>query len=116
MKASARAKLLRISPSKVRLEADLIRGRLVSEALQILKYSNRRASFFLEKVLKSALANAERNEDFEDAEALVVQHLTVDAGPTMKRIQPRAMGRAYRIRKRTSAIHVILDDSVKPRR
>jgi len=114
MQAEAKAKYLRISPHKVRLEADLVRGRQITEALHILKYSNRKASYFLNKVLRSAMANAENKEEFEDTDKLVISKLTVDEGPTMKRIQPRAQGRAYRIRRRMSTIHVVLDDSVKP--
>ncbi|MBN2382148.1 50S ribosomal protein L22 [bacterium] len=114
MQAEARVKYLRISPHKLRLEADLIRGRKVPKALSILKYSNRKASLFLDKLLRSAVANAENHDEFEDIAQLVVSELTVDEGPTMKRIQSRAMGRAYRIRKRMSTIHVVLSDSIRP--
>jgi large subunit ribosomal protein L22 len=116
MQAKARAKYLRISPTKVRLEADLIRGRQVNEALHILRYSNRKSSLYLINLLKSAVANAETKEDFQDRDSLVIKELFVDGGPMMKRIQTRAMGRAYRIRKRTSMITVVLDDAVAPKR
>ncbi|MFC1850703.1 50S ribosomal protein L22 [candidate division CSSED10-310 bacterium] len=115
MEAKAKVKYIRISPRKVRLVADLIRGRRVNDALHTLKYSKQKASYFLEKVLRSALANAETKEDFEDAEDLVIKNIHIDGGPTMKRITPRAMGRASRIRKRMSYIHVVLDDSIEPR-
>lgn len=112
MQAEATVRYIRISPRKVRLEAELIRGKRIDDALHILKYSPRKASYFLEKLLRSALANAENKEDFEDSESLVIKTLAVDGGPTLKRIQPRAMGRAYRVRKRTSTIKVVLDDSI----
>lgn len=114
MQAKAHTKYLRISARKMRLEADILRGRSLTEALGMLKFSNRKASIFLEKLLRSAMANAQNKEDFEDLEELVVRELTVDEGATMKRIQPRAMGRAYRIRRRTSSVKVLLDDSIKP--
>jgi len=110
MEAKAVARYVRVSPRKARLIVDLIRGKSVPEAQAILKFSPRAAAEPVEKVLNSAAANAERNLKVR-SDDLVVTTTFVDEGPTLKRIQPRAMGRAFRINKRTSHITVI----VKPR-
>ncbi len=104
---ATRAKLrhARISPQKVRLVADQVRGLEVEKALEILTFSNKKASGLVKGVLDSAIANAEHN-DGADIDELKVSAIMVDAGPTMKRIQPRAKGRANRILKRTSHITV----------
>jgi len=109
MEARAIARYIRISPRKVRLVADLIRGKQVSEALAILRYTPQLSREPVVKVLKSAIANAENNENAV-AEDLYVTKIFVDQGPTMKRIKPRAMGRADRIKKRTSHITVVVGD------
>jgi len=107
--AKAVARFIRISPRKVRLVVDLIRGKDVKEALAILKYTPQRASVPVAKVVKSAAANAEHNYDM-DSDNLVVAACYVDQGPTIKRWQPRAMGRADVLRHRTSHITVIVKE------
>lgn len=110
MEAKAIAKQVRISPRKVRLVVDLIRGKQVGEAFAILRNTQKAASPVIEKVLKSAIANAEHNYEMEPDE-LTVHRIFVDEGATLKRFRPRAMGRAGRINKRTSHITVIVSDS-----
>ena len=102
------AKYVRISSSKVRVVIDLIRGKSVAEAKAILMGTPKAASEPVEKVLKSAIANAENNMDMT-ADTLFVAECYADQGPTLKRFRPRAQGRASRIRKRTSHITIILD-------
>lgn len=103
----ARAKYLRIAPRKARLVIDLIRGKSVGEAFAILKLTPRGASPLIEKVLHSAVANAENNHNM-DVDRLYVKEAFVDPGPTLKRFHPRAQGRAYSIMKRTSHITVVV--------
>ena len=98
----------RISPRKVRPLADLIRGKRADEALALLEYQPQRGARMLEKVLKSALGNAE-DQRVQDVANLVVSEVRVDGGPMFKRIRPRARGMAFFIRKRTSHIHVAVD-------
>ena len=105
MEAKAMAKFIRISPRKVQQVIDLIRGKNVDEALAILKHTPKGASPAVEKVLKSAIANAENNNDM-DRENLYISEIYANQGPTLKRFRPRAMGRATMIRKRTSHIGV----------
>ncbi|MBA4542352.1 MULTISPECIES: 50S ribosomal protein L22 [Thermoactinomyces] len=109
MEAKAVARYVRIAPRKARLVIDLIRGKSVEEALAILRYTPRAASPIIEKVLTSAVANAEHNHNLDTAN-LVVSKAYVDEGPTMKRYMPRAMGRASRINKRTSHITVVVSE------
>ena len=103
--ATARARFVRMSPMKVRRVVDLVRGMPVDQAMNVLRYAEQKASEPVAKLIASAAANAENNLDLDPA-TLVVTTITVDEGPTMKRFQPRAQGRAYRIRKRTSHINV----------
>jgi large subunit ribosomal protein L22 len=110
MQAKAVAKQIRISPRKARLVVDLIRGKEVGEAFAILRNTPKAASPIVEKVLKSAIANAEHNYEMEPNH-LRVQQIYVDEGATLKRFRPRAQGRAGRINKRTSHITVIVSDS-----
>lgn len=105
MEVAAKLRFVRVSPQKARLVADLIRGKAVGEALQILEFSPKKGSAIIKKVLLSAIANAEHN-DGADIDELAVSTVFVDEGPTYKRIQPRAKGRANRILKRTSHITV----------
>jgi large subunit ribosomal protein L22 len=98
-----------MSPRKARLVADLIRGKKSEEALNILIFTRKAAARILIKLLKSAIANATQKKTI-DVDRLYVKKITVDQGPTMKRFTPRAMGRATTIRKRTSHIHMILDE------
>ncbi|MBP3038149.1 50S ribosomal protein L22 [Bacillaceae bacterium Marseille-Q3522] len=109
MQAKAVAKTVRIAPRKARLVVDLIRGKQVGEAVAILRYTPKTASPIVEKVLKSAIANAEHNYEM-DVNNLVVSQAFVDEGPTLKRFRPRAMGRASAINKRTSHITIIVSD------
>ena len=109
MEAKATAKYVRISPRKARIVADIIKGKPVEDALNILKYTPKKAARIINKVLNSALANAEQNYTL-DVDNLYVKQVRIDGGPSWKRIQPRAMGRAYRILKRTSHITVIVDE------
>ncbi|HHW10553.1 MAG TPA: 50S ribosomal protein L22 [Firmicutes bacterium] len=107
MEARAMARYVRISPRKARVVVDLIRGKSYPEALTILRFTPRKAAGIVEKVVRSAAANAENNYSLNPQEMLVAE-VYVDQGPTMKRIMPRARGMADRIRKRTSHITVVL--------
>ena len=109
MEVSAKLSHARISAQKVRLVADQIRGLPVERALETLTFSNKKAAEIMKKILESAIANAEHNEG-ADIDDLKVSTVFVDEGPTMKRIRPRAKGRAYRILKRTSHITVMVAD------
>ncbi|BBW98165.1 50S ribosomal protein L22 [Geobacillus sp. FSL W8-0032] len=109
MQAKAVARTVRIAPRKARLVIDLIRGKEVGEAFAILRHTPKAASPIIEKVLKSAVANAEHNYDM-DVTNLVVSQAYVDEGPTLKRFRPRAMGRASAINKRTSHITIVVSE------
>jgi large subunit ribosomal protein L22 len=109
---TAKVKFARISSTKVKLVLDLIRGKNVNEAVAILKNTNKAASPVVEKLLNSAIANAENNSGML-RDDLYVAEVFADQGPTLKRYRPRAQGRASRIRKRTSHITIILDSAVK---
>ena len=109
MQVSANAKRLRISAQKVRLVADQIRGKPVAEALDLLSFSNKKASVLMRKALESVVANAENNEG-ADIDELKISEVYVNEGMTMKRIRPRAKGRADRIFKRSSHITVTVSD------
>ncbi len=104
----AKARYVRISPRKVKVVIDLIRGKSVAEAQAILTYTPKAASPIVEKLLRSAVANAENNMDL-NRDSLYVAEVFADQGPTLKRYMPRARGSASRIRKRTSHITIILD-------
>ncbi|HVA61186.1 MAG TPA: 50S ribosomal protein L22 [Mycobacteriales bacterium] len=104
----ARARYVRVTPMKVRRVVDLIRGMPAVEARSTLRFAPQSASEPVGKVLDSAIANAEHNGHL-DPESLWVSEAYVDEGPTMKRFRPRAQGRAYRIRKRTSHITVVVE-------
>ena len=107
--AKAIARTVRIAPRKVRLVVDLIRGKEVGEAIAILKHTPKAASPVVEKVLNSAIANAEHNYDL-DVNNLVVSKVFVDEGATLKRFRPRAQGRASAINKRTSHITLVVSE------
>jgi large subunit ribosomal protein L22 len=109
MEVSARAKYVRVSPRKARLVADLVRGKNVGEAVNLLSFSNKRPAKKMLKVLNSALANAQQTTNM-DVDLLKIKRIHIDGGPTLKRFMPRAMGRATMIRKRTSHITVVLDE------
>ena len=109
MEARAIAKYVRMSPMKVGVVLDLIRGKNVNEAFAILQYTPKEAAVVINKVLKSAVANAENNHDL-NVENLYVAETFVGAGPTLKRFRPHAQGRAFRINKRTSHITVVVKE------
>jgi large subunit ribosomal protein L22 len=111
MEARAQARYVRVTPMKARRVIDLIRGMNAADAQAVLRFAPQAASEPIGKVLDSAIANATNNHAM-DARGLVVSAAFVDEGPTMKRIRPRAQGRAYRIRKRSSHITVIVSDGV----
>ena len=113
MEARAQARYVRVTPMKARRVVDLIRGLPASDAQALLRFAPQAASEPIGKVLDSAIANAANNYA-ADTRSLVVSEAFVDEGPTFKRFQPRAQGRAYRIRKRTSHITVIVSDGVQP--
>ncbi|KUI45051.1 50S ribosomal protein L22 [Mycobacterium sp. IS-1590] len=110
--ATAKARFVRVSPTKARRVIDLVRGKSVAEALDILRWAPQAASEPVAKVIASAAANAQNNEGL-DPSTLVVATVYADEGPTAKRIRPRAQGRAFRIRKRTSHITVIVESRVR---
>lgn len=107
--AKAIAKSVRIAPRKVRLVVDLIRGKDVGQAISILRHTQRVASPVVEKVLNSAIANAEHNYEL-DPENLIISEIYVGEGATLKRFRPRAQGRASSINKRTSHITVVVTE------
>lgn len=109
MEAKAHAKFIRVAPRKVQLVVDLIRGKQVGEAIAILRHTPKSASPVVEKLLNSAIANAEHNYSL-DVNKLVISQAYVNQGPTMKRFRPRAMGRASRINKRTSHITLVVSE------
>ncbi|NIN62415.1 MAG: 50S ribosomal protein L22 [Gammaproteobacteria bacterium] len=109
MEASAKLKYARLSPQKTRLVVDMVRGKAVQEALNILKFSPQRPADIVAKVVRSAVANAEQ-KGVADVDRLFVKAVFVDQGPALKRFMPRAQGRATRIRKPTSHITVVLDE------
>lgn len=110
MEATATAKYVRMTPRKVRFVMDTIRGKYADEALDQLKFTPNHAAAEIAKVLRSAMANAENNLNM-DPDTLRIARCFVDGGPTQKRVQPRAQGRAYRILKRTSHITVVVEDA-----
>lgn len=109
MQTQAVLKFVRLSPQKARLVADLVRGKKVDEAVNTLRFSNQRAAGVIRKVLESAIANAENNFG-ADVDELKINEIFVDEGPVMKRIMPRAKGRADRITKPTSHITIRVGD------
>ena len=109
MEAKAVAKYIRIAPRKVRVVMNLIRGKSIAEAFAILKFTPKAGADVIEKVLKSAVANAENNFDM-NVDKLYVSSAYVDQGPTLKRIHPRSRGQAFSILKRTSHVTVIVSE------
>jgi large subunit ribosomal protein L22 len=109
MEAKAVAKYIRMSPQKVRLVVDLVRGKKVQEARNVLMFTRKYAAGVVAKVLKSAVANAAQNPNI-DENTLYVKEIFVDQGPSLKRWRPRAQGRAASIKKRTSHITVVVDE------
>ena len=109
--ARATLKFARISSRKVKIVADLLRGKNIDEALAIVKFTPKAASEIVEKLLKSAIANAENNHNMEHGK-LYIAEIYANQGPTLKRIRPAAKGSAVRIRKRTSHITIVLKERV----
>jgi len=109
MEAKAIARYIRIAPRKIRIVIDLIRGKQIGEAFAILKYTPKVASEVVEKVLKSAVANAEHNFNM-DVEKLYVAEAYADQGPTLKRIHPRSRGQAFSILKRSSHVTLVVKE------
>jgi len=107
MEAKAQARYVRVTPQKARRVVDIIRGKQTNEALDVLRYAPQAAARDVRKIVESAIANAENGEGL-DRDSLVISNVTVDEGPTLKRWRPRAQGRAYRVRKRTSHITIVV--------
>ena len=120
--AEARAigRFIRIPPRKARLVMDMVRGKDINKALSILRFTPKYAARVVEKILRSAMANAQQNHGVKDIDLLFVKRAYVDNGPTVKRFRPRAMGRATPIKKRTSHLTIVLEEkeeiSPSPRR
>jgi large subunit ribosomal protein L22 len=110
METRAVSKYVRVSPRKVRLVMDQVRGKKVGEALQLLAFSPQKGAFLLKKLIDSAVANAQENANM-DVDGLYIKRVFADEGPTLKRFRPRAMGRATRIRKRSAHMTVVLDET-----
>ncbi|MGA1874387.1 MAG: 50S ribosomal protein L22 [bacterium] len=110
MKVKAVAKYLPTTSRKAKLVVDLVRGKDLGDALNILKFTPRAASGLVEKLLRSALANAKQNSEIQDIDKLYISEIYATQGPTLKRFQPRARGRAFRIKKRTSHVSVVLEE------
>ena len=109
MEASATYKYMRISPQKARLVVDLIRGKSVSEAFSILNFTKKRVTHDVEKILRSAVSNAEQKAENLDVDDLVVSRAFVNEGPRQKRVRPAPMGRAYRYQRRTCHVTVVVE-------
>jgi large subunit ribosomal protein L22 len=109
MEASATYKYIRISPQKARLVVDQIRGKSVSRALSILNFTKKRVTHDLEKILRSAVSNAEQKSEHLDVDDLVVSRIFVNEGPRQKRVRPAPQGRAFRYQRRTSSITVVVE-------
>lgn len=109
MEVTAKTRYVRVSPRKARLVTELVKGKKVQEALNILAFTKKASAKTLTKLINSAVANAQQNNQM-DVDTLMVKRISVDGGPTLKRYLPRAMGRATKISKRTSHITVVLDE------
>ena len=111
MEATAHLRFLRMAPRKVSVVAALVRGKSVGAAVSILQYTPRAAAKPVKKLIESAIANAtDRSKGSVDIDKLFVKAISVDQGPTARRFMPRAMGRATRVNKKTSHVHVVLAD------
>ncbi len=112
MISSAKLKFARVSARKARLVADLVRGRQVPEDIEVLTFTRKKSAPIIRKLVESAVANAEheakRNGESVDVDGLVVESITVDEGPSLRRFRPRAQGRATRVLKKTAHISVVL--------
>jgi len=109
MEAKASLKFARVGPQKARLVADLVRGKDVNEAVKTLTFLNKKSALMIKKLIESAIANADYKKTM-DIDKLYVKTIMVDGGPVMKRFMPRAQGRAFGLRKKTSHINVVLEE------
>jgi large subunit ribosomal protein L22 len=116
MEAQATLKYVRVSPQKARLVVDLIRGKNVGEALAILRFTKKRVTGQIEKVLHSAISNAEQKSENVDVDQLIVSKAYVEEGPRSKRIRPAPRGRAYRYQRRMSHITLVVEAAERERR
>ena len=114
MRTQATARYIRVPASKARLVLDHIRGKSVGEALATLQFTPKAAARLIDKVLRSAIANAEHNHQVRNLDDLRVVQATADGGPSAKRVSPRAMGRAYFVKHRTSHLTIVLSDETTP--
>ena len=114
MEAKAEARYIRTSPQKIRLVVDLIRGLRAGDAINVLRSTNKRIAPSVEKVLRSAIANAENRSSDVDVDKLMVTEAYVNEGPRMKRVRPAPMGRAYRYQRRISHREIALAEKVTP--
>jgi len=112
MKAKSAWRFARIAPRKVRYVADLVRGKPVGESLNLLRFTPKVAARMLDKVIRSAVANA-ANQSASDVDSLWIAEIRIDEGPTLRRFRARALGSAGRIRRRTSHLHVVVTDEVQ---
>jgi len=114
MQSKAVLRLARVSPQKARLVADLVRGKDVSQAIEMLQFSKKKSAGMIRKLIESAIANAEHKAERDnvnlDIDDLIIKEIFVDQGPTLRRFRPRARGMATRIQKKTSHITVVLDE------
>lgn len=109
MEVKAKLKYARVGAQRARVVANLVRGKDVNEAIRMLSYTNKKASFMIKKLIESAVANAEQKQVI-DIDNLYVKTISVDKGPDLKRFMPRAQGRATPIRKKQSHINLVLDE------
>jgi large subunit ribosomal protein L22 len=109
MEVSAKLKYAKIGTQKARLVADLVRGKDVNEAIEILAFTPKKSAEMIKKLIESAVANAEQKKVM-DVDGLYIKSITVDQGPSMKRFKPRAQGRAFPVRKKISHINVTLEE------
>lgn len=109
METIAKCRYIRSSAQKLRLVVNMIRGKKVSQALNILNYTNKKSAFLVKKTLESAVSNAKHNDGL-DVDGLKIIKVFVDGGPSMKRMMPRAKGRSDRIIKRTSHLTIVVSD------
>src|SRR5262249_35657970 len=115
MRTFARARFVRVSSRKAGIVLEQIRGKSVADALATLSFTPRAAARLIEKVLRSAVANAEHNHQVRNLDDLRVVHAVADGGPSLKRVQPRAMGRAFFIKHRTSHLTIAVSDEINGR-
>ncbi len=109
MEVKASLKFARVGDQKARIVADMVRGKMVNEAIRILTYDNKKPSAMIKKLVESAVANADQKQVI-DVDNLYIKEIMVDKGPFMKRFQPRAQGRAFVIKKKSSHISLVLDE------